>query len=219
MTVTRTLVRTTYLELEAATAPRPPQRTKPDYELRQAIAVSPEFARFLYTTVGYRWNWTRRLGCTWAEWENYLRRDRLETWVAYVGGTPAGYFDLAGADADGVEIVYFGLLPGSIGIGLGGYLLCDGRGACAGTGPRPSLAAHLHHRPSPCPAQLPGARLPTVQGRGRIRRRALRRRAVARRARSTLIEAARPRRVEGVIEGLFLSGRAEPPDQPREGAA
>ena len=26
-------------------------------------------------------------------------------------------------------------------------------------------------------------------------------------------------KVEGVIEGLFLSGRAEPPDQPREGVA
>lgn len=26
-------------------------------------------------------------------------------------------------------------------------------------------------------------------------------------------------KVEGVIEGLFLSGRSEPPDQPREGAA
>jgi len=26
-------------------------------------------------------------------------------------------------------------------------------------------------------------------------------------------------KVEGVIEGLFLSGRAEPPDQSREGAA
>ena len=130
MSVTRALVRTTYLELDAATAPRPPQRAKPDYELRQAVAASPEFARFLYTAVGYRWNWTRRLGWTWAEWENYLRRDGLETWIAYVGGTPAAYFDLAGADADGVEIVYFGVLPSFIGIGLGGYLLWRCGAAC-----------------------------------------------------------------------------------------
>ena len=125
MTVTRTLVRTTYLELEAGAPPRPPGRTKPEYELRQATAASPEFARFLYTAVGYRWNWSRRLGWTWAEWENYLRRDGRETWVAYAGGTPAGYFEVATGPADGVEIAQFGLLPSFIGIGLGGYLLCD----------------------------------------------------------------------------------------------
>ena len=124
MTATRTLVRTTYLELEAATEPRPPGRTKPDYELRRAAAASPEFGRFLYTAVGYRWNWTRRLGWTWAEWDNYLRQDGLETWVAYVGGTPAGFYELANGAADGVEITQFGLLPSFIGIGLGGHLLC-----------------------------------------------------------------------------------------------
>ena len=125
MTVTRTLVRTTYLELDAASAPRPPGRAKPNYELRRAAAASPEFARFLYAAVGYRWNWSRRLGWTWAEWHDYLRRDGRETWVAYVGGTPAGYFEMAAGAADGVEITQFGLLPSFIGIGLGGYLLCD----------------------------------------------------------------------------------------------
>ena len=125
MTVTRTLVRTTYLEMEPEAPLRPPSRTKPDYELRQAAAASPEFARFLYTAVGYRWNWTRRLGWSYAEWEQYLRRDGLETWVASVDGTPAGYFEVADDAADGVEIAQFGLLPSFIGIGLGGYLLGD----------------------------------------------------------------------------------------------
>ena len=54
-----------------------------------------------------------------------MRRDGLETWVAYVGGTPAGYFEMATGAADGVEITQFGLLPSFIGIGLGGHLLCD----------------------------------------------------------------------------------------------
>ena len=123
MTVTRTLVRTTYLELEAGIPPRPPSRRKPDYKLRQALAASPEFARFLYTAVGYRWNWTRRLGWSYAEWAQYLTGP--ETWVAYAGGTPAGYFEVGAAAADGVEIVQFGLLPSFVGTGLGGYLLCD----------------------------------------------------------------------------------------------
>jgi GNAT superfamily N-acetyltransferase len=57
----------------------------------------------------------------------YLDRAELETWVGYRSGTPAGYFELERqVDPSGgaaVEIVYFGLLPGFIGHGLGGRLL------------------------------------------------------------------------------------------------
>ena len=139
MTVTRTLVRTTYLELEAATEPRPPGRTKPDYELRRAVAASPEFSRFLYTAVGWRWNWNSRLRWSYARWQEYLSTPGLETWAGYVDGTPAGYFELRPGgknSGEGVEIVYFGLLPAFVGRALGGYLLCDAvtRGRDIGTG-------------------------------------------------------------------------------------
>jgi len=43
--------------------------------------------------------------------------------VAYVSGTPAGYFELEMQAGGNVEIVYFGLLPQFIGRGLGGALL------------------------------------------------------------------------------------------------
>jgi GNAT superfamily N-acetyltransferase len=47
----------------------------------------------------------------------------VETWVAYLAGTPAGYFELEAQAEGNVEITYFGLLPQFIGRGLGGPLL------------------------------------------------------------------------------------------------
>ena len=158
MAVTRTLVRTTYLELALEAPLRPPSRPRPDYQLRQAVVASPEFARFLYTAVGYRWNWTRRLGWSYADWEHYLGRDGRETWVAYVGGTAAGYYEMATDGDHGVEIAQFGLLPSFTGVGLGGYLLCDAvhRGRELGAG-----RVWLHT----CTADHPHA-LPNYRARG-----------------------------------------------------
>ena len=53
----------------------------------------------------------------------YAHRDGLETWVAYVGGTPAGYFEIEKNAPGDVHIWNFGLLPQFIGQGLGGHLL------------------------------------------------------------------------------------------------
>lgn len=125
MPVTRTLVHTTWLELAAGAPLRRPARARPDYELRHATAVTPEYARFLYRGVGYPWSWTRRVGWSYAEWERYLADQAVEIWAAYVGGAPAGYFELVADAAGGVEIRQFGIFPSFTGRGLGGHLLCD----------------------------------------------------------------------------------------------
>lgn len=123
------LVRTTYLEqrspdeLRVAGTPRDP------VEIVRVEVPSPEFSRFLYATVGGDWFWLDRLKWTRETWAEYLGRPAVETWVAWVRGTPAGYVELAGSstsDATEVEIAYFGLLPGFLGIGLGGHLLTAG---------------------------------------------------------------------------------------------
>ena len=136
MPVTRTLVHTTYLEISADAPLRPPSRPQPDYELRQAIAITPDFARFLYRGVGYPWNWTRRAGWSYAKWERYLVDEGGEIWVAHVSGTVAGYFELVDEGDKGVEIRQFGMFPSFTGRGLGGHLLCDAveRGRSTGTG-------------------------------------------------------------------------------------
>lgn len=129
------LVRTTYLEISADNLLRNPDRKRPNFELNKAIMPSPELARFLYCSVGYAWNWTSRLNWTYSEWESYVTDQRIETWVAYVTGSIAGYFELAIAN-DGVEIRAFGILQRFTGCGIGGFMLCDAteRGRSIGPG-------------------------------------------------------------------------------------
>lgn len=180
MAVTRALVRTTWLELPSGAPLRPPSRPRPAYELRRVAAASPEFCRFLYTAVGYRWNWTRRLPWSYAAWETHLRRAGLETWAAWVDGAPGGYFELdAGGAPDrtgapgqaaaasgkaGVEITQFGLVPRCFGSGLGGHLLCDAvrRARERGGGRGPDGGRVWLHT---CTADHPHA-LPNYQARG-----------------------------------------------------
>jgi GNAT superfamily N-acetyltransferase len=105
-------------ELKPAAAPTE------DLKLQRAEIPCPEFSRFLYTAVGGPWYWLDRLQWSCADWERYLGRTTVETWVAYLQGTPTGYFELEQQD-DGatIEIAQFGLLPRFIGRGLGGHLL------------------------------------------------------------------------------------------------
>lgn len=91
--------------------------------IQQAEIGCPELNRFLYTAVGGAWYWTDRLAWTYQQWLDYLNRPEVQTWVGYVQGTPAGYFELEKQPEENVEIAYFGLLPQFIGKGLGGHLL------------------------------------------------------------------------------------------------
>ena len=79
--------------------------------------------RFLYTQVGGDWQWTDRLSWSERQWRDYAEADDLRTWVAYVEGSPAGYFELQSQAEHAVEICIFGLARPFIGKGLGGPLL------------------------------------------------------------------------------------------------
>jgi GNAT superfamily N-acetyltransferase len=122
MTLTVTtwsLEQTSPSELRPAAAPA-------DVRIVRAEVPSPEFSRFLYTAVGRDVRWTDRLSLTYAQWQEYLDRPGVETWVAYERGTPAGYLELAAQDGGAVEIVYFGLIPAFRGRRIGGHLLSYG---------------------------------------------------------------------------------------------
>ena len=97
----------------------------PELEIRRVEIPCPEFSWFLHEAVGadYRWggreDWGRR------EWTECVERPEMETWVAYVSGAPAGYYELQ-RQADGsVRILHFGLLPAFVDKGLGGRLLTE----------------------------------------------------------------------------------------------
>jgi GNAT superfamily N-acetyltransferase len=112
-----------YLEMTDPNQFRPSLRRHPTAEIRQTAVACPEFNRFLYTAVGGEWHWHERLTWSYARWLQWLDRPSLETWVAYVKGSPAGYVELDSQPDGSVEIAYFGLLPQFIGQGLGGQLL------------------------------------------------------------------------------------------------
>lgn len=116
-------VTTYYLEMKNPAALRPSQRPSCKPEILQAAVPTPELNRFLYTAVGGAWYWVDRLGWSYRDWLDWLQRPQVQTWVAYLGGNPAGYFELEAQANGDVEIAYFGLLPQFIGQGLGGYLL------------------------------------------------------------------------------------------------
>jgi len=117
------LVTTTHLEMTSRSQLRPAARAKAAFDLVRAEIPCPELNRFLYATVGARWWWYSRLPWDYARWLAYLDRPELETWVAYVSGSPAGYFELERQSEGNIELAYFGLLPRFVGKGLGGALL------------------------------------------------------------------------------------------------
>ncbi len=124
-------VTTWFLEMRERAALRPAAPPGRPLELRPAVVPSPEFSRFLYTAVGGDWYWTDRLAWTYADWQRWLERPDLSTWVALQEGTPAGYAELEvqrGAGTAGeieVEISAFGVLPRFRGAGVGAWLLTE----------------------------------------------------------------------------------------------
>ncbi|MET7641084.1 GNAT family N-acetyltransferase [Streptomyces sp. NPDC005438] len=105
----------------------PAERSAPaptGLRIARAEVPSPEFSRFLYTAVGQDVTWTDRLDWSRERWREFVERPGVETWVAFVRDTPAGFCELDGSQPEGtVEISYFGLLPAFRGRGVGGRLL------------------------------------------------------------------------------------------------
>jgi GNAT superfamily N-acetyltransferase len=121
----KTTVVTHHLEMTDRAALRPATARGEGFEVRRAEVVSPELNRFLYSAVGGGWYWIDRLSWSYERWLEWLDRPEVETWVAYVSWTPAGYFELESQPGGSVEIAYFGLLPRFVGRGLGGALLTE----------------------------------------------------------------------------------------------
>ncbi len=116
-------VTTYYLEMTSPEQLRPRRSPRGDLLLARVPRPMPELNRFLYTAVGGAWYWLDRLPWTYAQWQTYLDRPELQTWLLTAAGIPTGYFELEAQAGGDVEVVYFGLLPGFIGQGLGGHLL------------------------------------------------------------------------------------------------
>jgi GNAT superfamily N-acetyltransferase len=97
----------------------------PRIRIEQSANCPASFFRYLYREVGRYYHWTDRLDWTDDEIQAYLRRQAITLWVMYFEGSPAGYFEHERHEDGSIEIAYFGLLPESIGRGLGKHLLTE----------------------------------------------------------------------------------------------
>jgi ribosomal protein S18 acetylase RimI-like enzyme len=118
-----TVVERTYLEMTSPDALRRSAAPAEDVRIECATACTASFYRYLYAEVGRGYRWTDRLAWTDEQIRAHLSSPGISVHVAYVGGTPAGYFELTPHPDGSCELSYFGLLPDFHGRGLGKLLL------------------------------------------------------------------------------------------------
>lgn len=120
-------VDTVVTALEMLTRPTRPSPHPPGGMRTALIRAEPptvSFYRYLYDTVGADWTWVSRRLMDDAELRGHIADPKVEIYVLYVDGAPAGYGEIDRREGGGVvELAYFGLLPDFIGRGVGRYLL------------------------------------------------------------------------------------------------
>lgn len=113
----------TYLEMTGPpTSPTPPA---PPVKLALLRAENPtvSFYRYLYNTVGEAWMWYERRQMSDEELAAIIRCPKVEIYVLYVHGVPAGYAELDLRNKQDINLAKFGMIPEFSGRGLGRYLL------------------------------------------------------------------------------------------------
>lgn len=116
-------VSVTYLEMKSPDQRVPARQAMRAVEIVRAERPTLSFYRYLYDTVGADWNWHMRRRMDDDDLTAIIEHDRVEVYVLYVAGVPAGYVELDRRVAGEVEIAYFGLVPEFIGRGFGAGLL------------------------------------------------------------------------------------------------
>jgi GNAT superfamily N-acetyltransferase len=112
----------TYLEMRA----KPPRRDlnlRPDISIAQAICPTVSFYRYLYNTIGGPWLWYERRQMRDEDLRAIIQSPKVEIYVLYIGGVPAGYAEIDLRQEPDIELAYFGIMPEFIGQRLGPFLL------------------------------------------------------------------------------------------------
>lgn len=116
-------VERTYLEMTSPDDLRASPMPAEDVRIEHVSECTPSFYRYLYAEIGRDYRWTDRLDWTDEQIRAHLESPAVSVHVAYVRGTPAGYFELTAHSDGSCELSYFGLLPEFQGRGLGKFLL------------------------------------------------------------------------------------------------
>jgi len=113
----------TYLEMREP--PRHPNILAGRHKIALMRAETPtlSFYRYLYNTIGEPWLWWERRALDDEALAAIIHDPKVEIFVLYYDGVPAGYIELDLRIDGEIEVAYFGLIPEFIGRGLGAYLL------------------------------------------------------------------------------------------------
>ena len=115
-------MQTYYLEMTDAEQLRASDREVEEFMVQRRAIPYGSVNRF-YQGCRAKWDWRVRLAWTDTQWQAYVEQPGLETWISYVRGTPAGYFELARQQGGEVQVAMFGVLPPFLGRGVGGMQL------------------------------------------------------------------------------------------------
>ena len=129
-------VTVTYLEMTSPEQRSPAPGVLEPTAILRAERPTISFYRYLYDTVGADWNWFMRRRLSDDELAAIIHDDRVEVFVLYVRGVPAGYVELDRRVEGEVEVAYFGLIPEYVGRGYGAFLLDWGLGRAWSYRPR-----------------------------------------------------------------------------------
>ncbi len=119
------IVKVYYLELLSRDQIRFETKMATSAKMEIASNGDPDLARSLYLEVGEDWYWVDRYFWSFEQWRNRLSDPSVSLWIMKSDFETLGYYELEKHQDDSIEICYFGLLPNSIGLGLGGQMLTD----------------------------------------------------------------------------------------------
>jgi len=120
----------TYLEMTEPRYSHVPAPVNLKLMLMRLEEPTLHFYRYLYDAVGRAHVWVDRKKLTDSELAAEIRAAGVEIWVLYVGGAPAGYFEIDARRSEAVELKYFGLIREFQGRGLGKWLMAEAVRAC-----------------------------------------------------------------------------------------
>ena len=94
-----------------------------ELEVQHVSRPTVTWYRFLYETIGAKWHWERRRRQSDAALRAIVHDSGMRLYVPYLDGTPIGMIELSYRIPEEPELVHFGLMPESMGLGFGPRLL------------------------------------------------------------------------------------------------
>lgn len=112
----------TFLEMKSKPPALPPPQPKGKIAILRAENPPIHFYRYLYNMIGEPYLWVDRRKLTDEALAELVQHPKVELYVLYVEGCPAGMAELEFKEAAG-QVAYFGLMPDFVGRKLGYFFL------------------------------------------------------------------------------------------------